>query len=95
MDLCRICGSHADWIVELVEEGILEPSGTSRAAWRFDSAASPIVRKVQRLQSDLDVNIPGIALILSLVEENARLKRRVRSLERSWPVTIPMPRSVR
>ena len=51
-----------------------------------------IRRKVQRLQSDLDVNIPGIAVVLSLVDENARLKRRVQELEQIWPVTIPMPK---
>jgi chaperone modulatory protein CbpM len=90
-DLCRICGSHADWIIELVDEGILEPVGTSRGTWRFDSVSITVVRKVQRLQSDLDVNIPGIALVLSLVDENARLKRRVQVLEHTWPVTIPMP----
>lgn len=92
-DLCRICGSHADWIIELVDEGILEPEGSSRAKWQFDSVSITIVRKVQRLQSDLEVNIPGIALVLSLVEENARLKRRVQALEYNWPVTIAMPGS--
>lgn len=93
MELCRICGSRADWIVELVDEGILEPAGTNRTAWRFDSASITIVRRVQRLQSDLDVNIPGIALVLTLADENARLKRRVDVLERATQVTIPMPGS--
>ncbi|MBY4893638.1 chaperone modulator CbpM [Rhodobacteraceae bacterium N5(2021)] len=91
IELCRICGSRADWIIQLVDEGILEPEGTRRTGWRFDSASITIVRKVQRLQSDLDVNIPGIAVVLSLVDENARLKRRVQALDRATQVTIPMP----
>lgn len=90
-DLCRICGSHADWIIELVQEGIIEPVGGSRGKWRFESTSITVVRKVQRLQRDLDINLPGIALLLTLAEENARLKRRVQALETTWPVTIPMP----
>lgn len=91
MDLCRISGSHADWIIGLVDEGILEPIGSDRAAWQFDSVSITTVSKVQRLQRDLDVNMPGIALVLSLAEENARLKQRVQALETTWSVTIPMP----
>lgn len=90
-DLCRICAASADWVIALVDEGILEPDGPDRTRWRFDSVSITIVRKVQRLQSDLDVNIPGIALVLSLVAENAQLKRRVDVLEQTWPVVIPMP----
>ncbi|WP_299565332.1 chaperone modulator CbpM [uncultured Sulfitobacter sp.] len=80
-DLCRVCGSSADWLIELVEEGILEPVGESRTVWRFESTSITVVRKVQRLQADLRLNVPGVALVLSLVQENAALKRRVRLLE--------------
>lgn len=93
MELCRICGSHADWIIELIDEGILEPTGTSRTAWRFNSASITIVRRVQRLQRDLDVNIPGIAVVMTLAEENARLKRRLEIMDHAMQVTIPMPSS--
>lgn len=81
MDLCRICGLSADWVIELVEEGILEPTGDSRPVWRFESTSITIVGKVQRLQTDLRLNIPGVAVVLSLVDENARLKRQVLLLE--------------
>jgi chaperone modulatory protein CbpM len=36
---------------------------------------------VRRLQSDLRVNIPGAALVLSLADENARLRRRLLRME--------------
>ncbi|MGB6229857.1 MAG: chaperone modulator CbpM [Litorimonas sp.] len=89
--LCRLCGSHAEWIVELVEEGILEPEGATRSAWRFETASVTIVRKVNRLQSDLRVNVPGAAVVLTLAAENARLKRRIAQLERDLSGPIPMP----
>lgn len=90
MDLCKICGLSADWVVELVEEGILEPTGESRPVWRFESASITIVRKVQRLQQDLRLNIPGVVVVLSLVDENARLKRQVLLLEHDPHYAIRM-----
>lgn len=91
LDLCRICGSHADWVIELVDEGILDPMGDSRPVWRFQSTSITIVRKVQRLQTDLRLNIPGVALVLSLVKENAGLKRRLQLLENDPRYAIWMP----
>lgn len=82
-DLCRICGSSADWIIELVDEGILEPDGRAHSSWRFQSSSITVVQKVQRLQSDLRINIPGVAVVLSLSDENAKLKQRLKQLEHS------------
>ncbi|MGO4910331.1 chaperone modulator CbpM [Pseudorhodobacter sp. W20_MBD10_FR17] len=81
LDLCRICGSSADWVIELVDEGILDPQGEGRAVWRFESTSITIVHKVQRLQRDLRLNMPGVAVVLSLADENAALKRRLQMLE--------------
>ena len=93
IDLCRICGSSAEWVIELVEEGILEPEGESRTGWRFESTSITIVRKVQRLQADLRLNMPGVALVLSLADENARLKRHLQLLEHDsrYPIRMPGP----
>ena len=90
-DLCRICGLSADWVIELVDEGILEPQSGSRPIWRFESVSITTVRKVQRLQSDLRLNVPGVALVLSLTQENAQLKQQLHLLEHDVQFTIRMP----
>lgn len=92
-DLCRISGCSAEWVLELVDEGILEPSDEQRLGQRFDSSSITIIRKVRRLQADLRVNLPGIAVVLSLVDENALLKRRLRQLEDDVQIVIQMPSS--
>jgi chaperone modulatory protein CbpM len=94
-ELCRIGECHVDWVVELVEEGILEPVGTDRSAWRFQSSSLAIVGRVRRLQDDLRLNLAGAAMVLSLVEENAQLKRRLRQLEQETDFPIWMSGSER
>ena len=60
--------------VEIVAEGIVEPSGASRAEWRFSGIATARVQRVARLQRDFGVNLPGAALALDLIDELARLR---------------------
>ena len=36
-ELCRSCGVQSTWIVELVDEGILEPEGVDPSTWRFSA----------------------------------------------------------
>ncbi|MFW6093017.1 MAG: chaperone modulator CbpM [Pseudomonadota bacterium] len=79
-DVCRICGVHAELIVELVEEGVIVPEpGRATTApphrWHFDGIAVVRVQRAVRLQEDLGVNLPGVALALELLDELERLRR--------------------
>ncbi|MGM8849181.1 chaperone modulator CbpM [Salinicola sp. V024] len=76
-ELCRTCTVHAEWVIELVDEGVIVPDGRRREQWRFYGASLHRVRVVQRLQHDLGVNLAGAALALELMDEVARLRRRV------------------
>jgi len=73
-DLCRICGVHERFIVEIVEEGVVEPRGVV-GEWRFTGIAVTRVQRVLRLQEEFEVNLPGAALALDLLEEIERLRR--------------------
>ena len=86
--LCRSCGVHADWIIELVEEGILEPEGVKVSQWKFSQVTIGRVRKAWRLQSELGVNLAGIALALELMEERERLQSRLQRVESLLEDTI-------
>jgi chaperone modulatory protein CbpM len=77
-DLCRICGVHEQLVVEIVEEGIVEPRGRERGGWQFSGIAVTRVQRVIRLQREFEVNLPGAALALELLDEIDRLKRRLR-----------------
>jgi chaperone modulatory protein CbpM len=76
-DLCRVCGVQERLVVEIVKEGVVEPIGTS-GDWRFTGVAVTRIQRVLRLQEEFDVNLPGAALALELLEEIERLRRNVR-----------------
>jgi chaperone modulatory protein CbpM len=76
-ELCRICKIDAEWIVTLVQEGILEPTDTASKQWHFSGTSLRRALIVRRLQRDLEVNLAGAALILELLEEREALRTRL------------------
>lgn len=81
-ELSRACGRPAEWILALVEEGVIEPAGTDQTHWQFAGYCLRRVRIVERLQSDLGINLAGAALALELLEEVEALRSRIAVLER-------------
>jgi len=76
-DLCRACSSSAEWVIELVNEGALEPIGHEQAQWRFPGESLQKVRTAMRLQRDLGINLAGITLALDLLDEIEILRSRL------------------
>lgn len=76
-ELSRACCVHAEWIVALVDEGILEPQGNVRTGWCFSGPSLRRARIAVHLQQDLGVNLVGAALVLDLMEELESLRRQV------------------
>lgn len=81
--LCRACGVHAEWVISLVEESIIEPQGNEIHVWRFSGASLVRVRSALRLQHDLGLNMAGIALVLDLMEELEDLRAELKRMGRS------------
>ena len=73
-EFCTACGVHAEIVVELVDEGVLEPLGAHPSDWRFPGSAVTRAQIAMKLVRDLRVNWPGAALALDLLEEIERLR---------------------
>lgn len=81
-ELSRACGMPAEWVLMLVEEGVIEPLNINdQSHWHFPGHCLRRVRIAQRLQSDLGVNLAGTALALELLEEVESLRQRLAALE--------------
>ena len=81
-EMSKACSVHTEFIIELVDEGIVEPMQRQRtqSQWSFTGRSLLRVRKARRLQQDLGINLAGIALVLDMLEENERLRERLRRL---------------
>jgi len=79
--LCQACELSEAQIIELVEQGVIDPLGPEPAQWRFVSVSLRRVRITRNLQRDLGVNAPGAALALELLDEIEELRARLRHLE--------------
>jgi chaperone modulatory protein CbpM len=74
-ELCRLCGVNAERIMDMVDEGVVEPWGVAPQEWRFGGRAVVRVQIALRLQRDLRVNLAGAALALDLLDEIETLRR--------------------
>jgi chaperone modulatory protein CbpM len=82
-ELSQACSGSAEWVIELVEEGVLEPIGKEQAHWRFSGTSLLRARAAMRLQNDLNINLAGVALALDLMDEIETLRERLSRIERS------------
>jgi chaperone modulatory protein CbpM len=80
-DLCHACSTSTEWVIELVDEGVLEPIGHEQAHWRFSGPSLLRARAAVRMQQDLQINLAGVALALDLIEEIEAMRERLRRFE--------------
>ena len=80
-DISRACAVHAEYIIELVDEGVLAPSGREPVLWRFSGVHTHQVTVALRLQRDFGINLAGVALVLQLLDEVKELRARIRLVD--------------
>ncbi|MDO6442781.1 MULTISPECIES: chaperone modulator CbpM [unclassified Marinobacter] len=81
-EVCERGECHAEFVIKLVNYGIIAPVEPSEEArqWLFDVAALARLHKARRLQRDLKMNLPGLAMSLELLDEVQEMRREVARL---------------
>lgn len=89
-ELCQCAELPQTVVLEIVEHGIVEPSGATPEQWQFDANALAIVKRAFRLQAELQIEWAGVALALLLLDEleylrdeNNHLRRRLSRFEQT------------
>ena len=86
-ELSRACSVQSGYIIELVDEGLITPEIAAEEhephCWRFTGAQMRRARVALRLQSDLGINLAGVALALQLLDEIETLRMRLNVLD-NW-----------
>jgi chaperone modulatory protein CbpM len=77
-EICVACSCRSEWVVELVNEGILQPLTDEPEELFFSGDSLTVAQAAQRLQRDLGVNLEGVALVLELLDEVKALRAQLR-----------------
>jgi chaperone modulatory protein CbpM len=77
-ELARACRAAEEQVRVWVVEGVLLPSGGSPPEWRFPGTALRRARLAATLTRELEINAPGVALALDLMDEIEALKAALR-----------------
>ncbi len=77
-ELCRACHAPEEQVRVWVIEGVLEPVGDSPQAWQFKGPSLRRARLALTLTRELDINAPGVALALDLMDEITALRAGLR-----------------
>ncbi len=77
-ELMQACSCDIEWVIELVNEGILEPIDKDSQQWCFSGVSLLRAHTTMRLQKDLGVNLAGAALALDLMLEIETLRARIK-----------------
>lgn len=79
-EFCETARLSRETLGELIELGILEPSETQADRWSFDMTALTAARRALSVKRDFELDWPGTALALHLLERLEQLKRENRLL---------------
>ena len=79
-DLCERCGVTVTVIEEFIDLGIIEPDNKTGGEYKFSTENYLRLRKALRIQRDLAVNSPGVALAMDLLDEVDALRRQLNTL---------------
>ena len=90
-EFCLHTGVSADELNEIVGLGVIEPREDETAHWQFDDHALAVVQRALRLRQELELDWPGIAVALTLLEENAHLRQENRLLRQRLSRFISHP----
>lgn len=80
-ELCDACSVEAEWLTGLVDYGAIDPIGKDRAEWRFAGITVVRVQRARRLERDLGLNLPGVAVALDLLDQIDDLRARLSAHE--------------
>ena len=79
-DVCQQLQVSQRVCIDLVEYGIVSPSGGQPSEWSFDLQMLCAIQRAMRLHSDLDLDWPGVAMVVQLLDEREQLQLENRQL---------------
>jgi len=77
VEISQATRTPEELIMSWVSEGVLSPAGSSPEDWRFSGDSLKRAKTAAHLSYDLELNTPGVALALDLLDEITRLRNQL------------------
>ena len=77
VEISQATRAPEELIMSWVSEGVLSPAGSSPEDWRFSGDSLKRAKTAAHLTHDLELNTPGVALALDLLDEITRLRNQL------------------
>ena len=85
VELSQCSGLTERELRDLVELGALEPVDPDAPEWSFTARCISAARTASRLRNDFELDSPGLALVLSLIERVQELESAMQRLNARLP----------
>ena len=79
-ELCTVTALPSQTIIEIVDQGIIDPEGSDPETWLFNTQMVSVTKRACRLHDDLEIDWSGIALAISLLEELEQIRHENQQL---------------
>lgn len=79
-ELCNVTALPSHILIEIVDNGIVDPEGNGPETWLFNTHMISLTKKACRLHDDLEIDWSGIALAISLLEELEQVRHENQQL---------------
>lgn len=79
-ELARLCGTKPEWVMQVVEVGILSPQDQGNSTeWHFVSADVSRALEARRLEYQMGANLDSVAMMMDLIQELRKAKALLRT----------------
>lgn len=77
LQICRNCHADPEFVISVVDHGILKPIGNRPIHWRFNKRQFELLQTILMLKYRYELNLLGIEYVLSLLEANKTLRSKL------------------
>lgn len=79
----EVSGLSREELRDLVETGVIEPTGSEKGEYRFHTHCIAVARRARRLRDDFELNTQGLSLALALLRRIDDLEEELASRRHS------------
>lgn len=81
IDVCQTCDISEELLFEMIEHGLFTHQIIDYKDVQVEQKSLARIQAARRLQQDLDINLPGVVLVLELLDELAQIQMELTILQ--------------